>query len=63
MVAQELLLRCLNISLSQGTKPHVVIYLSSVPPGVTSVGPSESPYCVADEDQAPEMVLALTSPS
>lgn len=62
MVAQELLLRCLNISLSQGTKPHVEI-LSSVPKGVTSVGPSELPCCVADADQTPEMVTALTSPS
>jgi len=48
--------------LSQGIKLHIVI-LSSVPKDVTSVHPAEPTRRATDEDQTPEMVPALSSPS
>lgn len=61
-MAQELLLKCSGISLSQGIKLHIVI-LSSFPKDVTSVHPAEPTHHVRDVDQTPKMVAALSSPS
>lgn len=61
-MVQELLVRCSDVSLSQGIKLHTVI-LSSVPKDVTSVHPAEPTRRVTDVDQTPEMVPALSSPS